>query len=490
MNRPVRSLAWVITLLLGSLLVAATWIQVVQAESLRERPDNRRTMLEEFGRQRGDILVDGEPLATSVPAEGDLPWLRTYPGGPGNAHVTGYFSMIYGSGGGLEGTESALLSGRDDSLFYRRLPDLFMGREPAGASIETTLHPGAQAAAEKALDGRRGAAVALDPRTGAILAMVSNPSYDPTRLTGNDLTAVQEAWAELNADPSQPLLNRALRGNGYPPGSVFKLVTAAAALEAGDHQPDTEVAAPHTYRLPNSSRELRNFGNKECTDDGSDTQSLADALRVSCNTAFARLGVELGAEQLSETASAFGFGQELSVPMSVTPSRFPQDPDDPQTALSALGQFEVRTTPLQVALLSAAIAREGQAMEPHLVDQVLDEDLDVISEHDPREMERAVSHETARELRDMMVGVVESGTGRAAAIEGVQVAGKTGTAEYDDADGRVHAWFTGFAPADDPQVAVAVVVEGVGRFATGETETGGSVAAPVARSIMEEVVSR
>lgn len=490
MNPPIRRLAWLIALLFAALLVAGSWIQVVDAQDLRERPGNRRTLLNEFGRERGQILVDGEAVATSVPSEGRVPWRRTYPQGEQYAHVTGWFSLIYGSGGGLEGAQSSLLSGTDDSLFYRRLPDLLTGQEPAGATIETTIDPSAQRAASEALGDRRGAAIAIDPRSGAILAMVSHPTFDPSALSQEDVSRVEAAWKELNADPERPLVNRTIGGNTYPPGSVFKLVTAAAALEDDLLEPDSTVPAPRTYTLPGTNTTLRNFGGKACTQDESDEQSLSDALRVSCNTAFADLGAELGDERLRTAAEDFGFGEQIRVPMRVTTSTFPDDPTEAQTALAALGQHDVRVTPLQVALISAAIANGGQAKEPHLVEQVLDQELDVISRAEAGDMGRAVSPETAEQLREMMVSVVESGTGRAAAIPGVRVAGKTGTAEFDDPDGRVHAWFTGFAPADDPQVAVAVVVEDVGRSASGETGTGGSVAAPIARSMMEEVITR
>ncbi len=489
MNPPIRRLAWLVALMFVALMAAGSWIQVVDADDLRERPGNRRTLLNEFGRERGQILVDGESIATSVPAQGRVPWRRTYPQGSAYAHVTGWFSLIYGSGGGLEGAASSVLSGRDDSLFYRRLPDLLTGQEPAGASLETTIHPGAQKAATDALAGRRGAAVALDPRTGAVLAMVSAPSFDPGALSQEDVGRVEAAWTDLNADPARPLTNRTI-AHTYPPGSVFKLVTAAAALEGDTLEPDSMLKAPQRYTLPDTKTSLRNFGGKTCTDDPSGQQSLTDALRVSCNTAFADLGVTLGDDALRDMAGKFGFGETLHVPMRVAPSSFPEDPNRAQTALAALGQHDVRTTPLQVALMSSAIAHGGQAKEPHLVQQTLDSDLDEISGADEGDLPRAVSQETADQLREMMVQVVESGTGRAAAIPGVRVAGKTGTAEFDDPDGRVHAWFTGFAPADDPQVAVAVVVEDVGRSASGETGTGGSVAAPIARSMMEEVITR
>ena len=354
-----------------------------------------------------------------------------------------------------------------------------------GAAVELTIDPAMQQAAWDALGDQRGAVVALDPTTGAILAMVSKPSYDPNVLASHDTAAVTEAWASLIDDPTDPVVNRAIAGTTYPPGSTFKLVTAAAALESG-LTTDSPLPAPDVYTLPGTSTTLQNFGGSSCSATGAMTMS--DALRISCNTAFADLGVRLGADALRDQAEAFGFDTDLSVPMTVTRSRFPADGaiDEAQTALSAIGQYDVRVTPLQVAMISAAIANGGVEMTPYLVSTVRDQDLSVIDTATPAALGRPVSSTTAAALREMMLGVVENGSGTSAQISGVQVAGKTGTAQTTDG-AAPHAWFTGFAPADDPQVAVAVVVENGGN--AGDEATGGKVAAPIARAVIEAALS-
>ncbi|MFK5633374.1 MULTISPECIES: peptidoglycan D,D-transpeptidase FtsI family protein [unclassified Ornithinimicrobium] len=480
MNTPIRRLALVVLVLFTALLLATTWIQFVTADDLRERPGNRRTLIESYARERGAILVDGTAVARSEAADGDLAWIRIYDQATRYAHVTGYWSFTYGAGLGLERASNGVLSGSDDSLFYQRLVDVVTGRPPQGATLELTIDPAVQAAAVEALGDRRGAAVALDPRTGAILAMVSRPSFDPNALSSHQLSAVDEAYAELNADPAQPLVNRAIAGDLYPPGSTYKLVVAAAALESGRFQADSELEGGLTYTLPGTETTLPNFGGAACDPEGRPT--LARSVQVSCNTSFAWLAGEVGEEALREQSEQFGFGQSVDVPMTVTPSTYPDDPDEAQVALTGIGQHEVRVTPLQVAMISAAIANDGVTMTPYLVDTVRNRDLEVIDATEERALSRAVSASTASALTEMMVSVVEAGSGVNARIEGVQVAGKTGTAEYGDTGGA-HAWFTGFAPADDPQIAVAVVVESATDNWTGET--GGLVAAPVARAMLE-----
>lgn len=484
MNTPIRRLAFLVFAMFAALLLSTTYIQFVQADDLQERPGNRRTLLESYSRDRGAIVVDGTAVADSRPTDDDLRWLRTYPDGSLYSHVTGYYSFIYGAGAGLERSRNAVLAGTDDSLFYRRVVDLLTGSTPSGAALELTIDPQVQTAAQAALGDRRGAVVALDPGTGAILALVSHPAYDPNSLSSHDLEAVEQAWAQLTQDPAQPLVNRAIAGDLYPPGSVFKLVVTAAALESGRYEPDTLLSGPQTYTLPGTSTVLPNFEGGTCGP--TDEVSLADSLRVSCNTSFAALAGELGAEALQDQAQAFGFGQELTIPMAVTPSSYPDEVDDAQLALTGIGQYDVRVTPLQMAMVSAAIANGGVVMEPYLVDTVRDSDLDVLNESGPRELSRGVSEETAQELSDMMVAVVESGSGTAGSVPGVQVAGKTGTAEFGSA-GAAHAWFTGFAPADDPQIAMAVIVESATDDWTGES--GGRVAAPIGAEILQAGVS-
>lgn len=485
MNTPIRRLAIVVSLMFAALLVSTTWVQFVSADDLRDRPGNRRTLIDTYSRDRGPILVDGTPVARSERTDDELQWLRVYDSATAYAHLTGYYSFTYGAGLGLERARNAVLAGTDDSLFYQRLSDVVTGRPATGAALELTIDPAVQQAALDALGDRRGAAVALDPRTGAILAMVSRPSYDPNALASHNLTAVDEAYRQLDTDPSRPLVNRAIAGDLYPPGSTFKLVAAAAALESGDYQPDTELEGPVTYTLPGTSTTLPNFGGAACDPEGKPT--LARSVQVSCNTSFAWLAGELGADALRAQSEKFGFGQPLQIPMSVTPSSYPESMDDAQLALTGIGQFDVRVTPLQVAMVSAAIAHDGVVMTPYLVDTVRSGDLKVLEKTEPRTLSRAVSGQTAQELTEMMKLVVEKGSGQAAQIQGVQVAGKTGTAEYGN-QGAAHAWFTGFAPADDPTIAVAVVVESATDSWTGET--GGLVAAPVARAMLQAGVER
>lgn len=481
MNTPLRRLASVVLVMFLALMVSVTWVQYSQAPDLNNDARNVRTLYREYGNARGPIVVAGESIAYSVPVDDAFGYQRVYADGPLYAHITGHYSIVYGRSG-IERAMNTELNGSSDSLFLDRIQDLVTGRQPQGAVVELTIDPVVQQAAWDALGDQRGAVVALDPTTGAILAMVSKPSYDPTVLASHDTVGVNQAWAALNEAADDPLANRAIAGDTYPPGSTFKVVTAAAALEAG-MTPETEVPAPTELDLPESSRVLRNFGGSACSSTG--TQTLADALRISCNTAFGQLGLDLGDAALRDQAEAFGFGSELFVPMSVTESSFPDEPDRPSTALSAIGQYEVRVTPLQVAMVSAAVANGGVQMEPYLVRAVRDQDLAVITETQPEELRRSVSPGTAEALTRMMAGVVESGTGRAAQIPGVTVAGKTGTAQTTQ-EAAPHAWFTAFAPVEQPRVAVAVVVENGGTM--GNEATGGAVAAPIARAVIEAVL--
>ena len=481
MNTPLRRLATVVLAMFGILVAGATWVQFLQAPNLNADSRNVRTLYREYGNPRGPIVVAGEAIASSTPVDDPFGYQRGYLSGPLYAHVTGYYSVVFGRHG-IEEWMNTELNGSADSLFYARLQDLVTGRQPLGASVELTIDPVAQQAAWDALGDQSGAVVAIDTSTGAILAMVSKPAYDPNVLASHDMAAVTEAWNALQGDPARPMENRAIAGRTYPPGSIFKLVTAAAALEAG-YAPDTSISAPVELQLPLSSSVLRNFGGAPCSATG--TTSLADALRISCNTAFAQLGLDLGDDALRAQAEAFGFDAPLNVPMRVAPSRFPADPDAPQTALSAIGQYDVAVTPLQMAMVSAAIANGGTQMSPYLVSAVRSQDLTIVEQTAPTVLGRPISPATAAALRDMMVEVVQSGTGRSAQISGIQVAGKTGTAQTS-ADAAPHAWFTAFAPAEAPRVAVAVIVENGGNM--GNEATGGAVAAPIARAVIEAVL--
>lgn len=489
MNTPLRRLATVVTVLFALLFGAGTYVQFVRASWLDARPGNARTLYKNFGRERQPIILAGRQIAVSKPVDDAYSYQRTYPDGPLYSAVTGYYSIVYGATG-IEAAEGSLLSGTADQLFVRRIQDLLTGKPAQGATVELTIQPKAQQAAWDALGDQRGAVVALDPRTGDILAMVSKPAYDPNRLASHDAAAVKKAYTALNDDDGRPLENRAIASRLYPPGSTFKLITAAAALESGDYEPDTEVDGPARLTLPQTKTTLPNDFPGACSPSGKIT--LKDALRISCNTAFGSVGMALGGEALREQATKFGFGQPLKMPLTVTPSQFPDNPSPAQVAQSAIGQFDVRVSPLQMAMVSAAIANRGVLMKPRLVNRILAADLTVMSRPQTEELGRAVSTGTADELTDMMEAVVTSGTGTRAQLDGVRVAGKTGTAEQGkDAQGRQrppNAWFTAFAPADDPQVAVAVIVEDGGTL--GDEASGGRVAAPIAKKVMEAVISQ
>ncbi len=484
MNNPIRRLSLLVAVLFCTLFIASSWIQFVQASELRDKPGNRRTLLATYSRERGAILVGGEAIARSEQTDDDLKYRRTYPQGELYSHVTGYYSFLFGAGGGLESAENDLLTGESAQLLYRRLGDLLTGRQPTGVNLELTINPKAQQAAERGLGNQRGAVVALDPRTGAILAYVSHPQYDPNTLSGHENGPVQRAWSQLNSDSSQPLVDRAISGNLYPPGSVFKIVTAAAALSSGKFTESSQLPGPKVLDLPETSAGLVNDWNGPC---GNGTVTLTAALEKSCNTAFGWLGMELGEQTMQDQAAKFGFGQKLSIPMKVTPSSVPTGMNKPQQAQSAIGQFDVRVTPMQVAMVSAAVANKGTVMTPFLVKQTRGADLEVIDQTAPKELGQAVSPEVAEALTRMMETVVKSGTGTRAQIPGVAVAGKSGTAEHGE--GRApHAWFTSFAPADDPQVAVAVVIEDGGR--AGNDAAGGRISAPIARDVMKAVIEQ
>ena len=484
MNSPVRRLSLVVAALFASLLVSTTLIQYVFAADLNARPDNRRTLLSTYARERGEILVGQTPVARSVPSDDEYKYQRQYDDGPLYAHVTGFYSF-YGAAGGLEEAENAMLSGSSDKLFYRRVSDLFTGRRPQGANIETTLDPAVQKAASEGMEGIRGAAVALDPETGAILAMVSHPTFDPNDLAGHDLEDVGTNYEALNEDPDKPLVNRSIGGDLYPPGSVFKVVTAAAALSTGEYTEDSVLPGPAELDLPDTTADLPNYNDRACSPSGEVT--MTEALTVSCNTAFAYLGMEIGATALQEQAAKFGFGDSITIPMRVTPSTVPPEMNMPQLAQASIGQYDVRTTPLQMAMVAAGVANRGVVMKPYLVESVIGSDLAVIESADPQELSEAVTPEVAAQLTRMMESVVEDGTGRRAQIEGVDVAGKTGTAQHGEGR-KAHAWFISFAPADDPQIAVAVIAEDGG--VAGSEAGGGTVAAPIARTMMEARLSR
>jgi peptidoglycan glycosyltransferase len=484
LNTQIRRITNLVITMFIALLVALTYVQFAKASELRADPRNSRTFFASFARDRGPIVVSGgEVIASSQPVDDAYGYQRSYAAGTLYAPVTGYFTVI-GPPAGIEAVENEVLVGTSDSLFWTRIQDLFTGSQPRGGAIELTLEPKVQQAAWDALGDNRGAVVALDPATGEILAMVSKPSFDPNILAAHSPTEVETTYKALEADPTKPLYNRTIAGNLYAPGSTFKLITAAAALESGAYTPTTELEAPATLALPNTSHQLTNFADSSCAASGKMT--LSDAMAVSCNTAFGQLGMDLGQRAIREQAEAFGFGEGLRVPLQVTPSQFPNGMDRAQTAMAAIGQYDNRVTPLQMAMVVSAITNDGQLMTPHLVRTKRDADLNVISTTQVSELSRPISTVTARDLKRMMVQVVTGGTAGRAAVSGVTVGAKTGTAQKGEGMAP-DVWTVGFGQVDGRSVAVAVVIEDGG--SQGLQGSGGQVAAPVLSQVIKAALT-
>jgi peptidoglycan glycosyltransferase len=474
-----RKLSVVVAVLFLALLVNVNIVQVARQDSLANGVGNNRSLIREYARQRGPILVGVSPIATSTLVNGLLRYQRSYTNGALYAPATGFYSLIYGRTG-IERAENDVLSGSDPRFALQRLSDLVAGRAVKGGSVLLTLNAKAQAAAMAQMAGKVGAVVAIQPSTGAILALVSNPSFDPTPLASTDTAVERKAWATLIADPAKPMLNRPL-AELYPPGSTFKIVTLSAALSSGKYNLDTLIPSPATITLPGTHTKLSNENGQQC---GNGMVTLAYALAVSCNTAFANVGIALGGDALQKQAELYGFNSSFQVPMTAATSTFPTNLVKAQAAQSAIGQFDVRSTALQMAMVAAGVANGGVVNRPYLVSQALGPDLSVLDSAQVTPFNQAVTAQVAQMVTDMMVGVVENGTGTNAQIPGVKVAGKTGTAQTGG--GRPpDAWFVSFAPADGAQVAVAVVVEGAKN--DGEI-SGGRLAAPVAKAVMEAVL--
>ena len=475
MNRQIGRLAAVVLVLFGALFVNLNVITLLQADDLATHPANRRLIIREYGIERGPIVVGEVAIARSVETEGEFRYRRTYADPELYSHLTGYYSIWLGRSG-LEAALNEDLTGRPTEVLAQNLGEFLGSRDRPGNAVELTIDPRAQEAARAALDGREGAVVAIDPTNGAVLASYASPNFDPDPLSSHSPREMNEAWEPLREDPDAPLVDRT-RSETYPPGSAFKLLVAAAALERG-LQPGTEFPDEVLYDVPQTTADIGNFSGGTCT--AGDTIDLADAFRVSCNTVFARLGVEeLGAEGLVQQAERFGFNRRIPYELSVEQSVVPDDLDVPATAQSAIGQRDVRATPLHMAMIAGAVANGGQLMRPHVVASVRDPSgtrlrgPDVGRWTDPPGDGQPISPRTAQQLREMMVLAVEEGTGRAARIDGVRVGGKTGTAQTG---GQPVAWFIGFA---GDRVAIAVAVPDAG-----EDGTGGAVAAPIAQRVM------
>jgi peptidoglycan glycosyltransferase len=452
MNKELKRVSIAVLLMFMALFTSTTIITVFQVDKLNADPRNVRTLYDGYSAERGPILVDGQAVAESKPAADQYKFQRVYSNPALYSAVTGYFTLSQGDTG-VEGALNDYLSGSAKSQFFDQINSIITGQPPKGAAVSLTINPKAQQAAWDALGNNAGAVVAINPKTGAILAI---------------------------ADPTRPLINRAIAGDLYHPGSVFKLVVASAAFDSGKFTPDSTFPNPTSLQLPGSTTSINNAEGGNCG--GTPTVTIATALRLSCNIPFAQLGAALGSAEISRYAQAYGFGQPLRIPMSVTPSLYPQNTDAAKVMLSSFGQDEDRVTPLQMAMVSAAIANGGNLMQPTLIDHIAAPNLSVIQPFQQKVLSQPISAQTSATLTQLMINNVTSGAANNARINGVDVAGKTGTAQ--NGVGRPYTlWFTGFAPANDPQVAVAVVVEN-------GTSFGNAVASPIAKKVIEAVLSK
>ncbi|MDO0932102.1 penicillin-binding transpeptidase domain-containing protein [Streptomyces sp. DG2A-72] len=481
MNKTIRRASVFALLLVFALLVRATWVQFYDGQALADDSKNRRNAIETYSSPLGNIIVAGESITGSARTKGsDLAYKRTYTDGELYAAVTGYASQSYAPTQ-LEGIYQDLLNGTDTRL--KTLMDTVTDKRADPGNVVTTIDPAVQKAAYDALGDKKGAAVAIDPTTGKILAVVSTPSYDPTSLTDADTAGT--AWKKLNADSDKPLTNRALR-QPLPPGSTFKLVVAAAALEDGLYSSvDEKTDSPNPYPLPGTTRALEN----ENASAPCKNATIRTALQYSCNNVFGKMAVDLGQDKLKAMAEKFGFNDETQdIPVRAYPSVYPSGMDKAQTALTGIGQFDVTATPLQMAMVSAAIANGGEMVTPHMVSEITDSGGNALENYDDKtDTTRIVSSDTAEQLQSAMETVVSKGTGTNAQISGATVGGKTGTAQHGENNSKTpYAWFTSYAKAGDKEVAVAVMVEQ--SDAARSEVSGNGLAAPVAKAMMKAAV--
>ena len=485
MNQAIRN-SWIAATAMFALIFGAlSYVQVVGADELKANAWNTRTLIQNYCNDRGAIIVGGTPIAQSVPGSESCQFQRTYTQPELYAGVTGYFSRNYG----LTGMELAMneqLAGSSDQLFLDRVGQLFLGNQPKGASVELTLDPKIQKLAYDLIpDGQRGSIVVTNPKTGAILAMVSKPSYNPNLVATQDSDAEAANITALNKIPGINL-NQSVSGPTgalLAPGSVFKIIDTAAALGSGKYNKDSELPNPAELPFPGIQYKLPNYAGGNCYT--RDTASFAFALQQSCNTPFAKIALDLGQKAIADQAAKFGFGQDFGDQLKLDSAKsfFPTEPlDDAGLAQSAIGQRDVRATPLQINLMTSAIANGGVEMKPNLIKTLRAPDLRIINEPKPESLRTSTTPEISRQITEWMASVVSDGIAKGAAVPGVQVAGKTGTAELGD--GKNNSWFTGFAPANDPQVAVTIVMQGV------DITTGAQLTSPNAKKIFEAVLNK
>lgn len=482
METQIRRVGIGLVVALVAVLAQLNYLQIFAAQRIAAHPANIRRLIQEYSVKRGDIVTaDGVTVAESKSTGGRFKYQRVYPEGELFAHIAGFYSLVYGAEG-IERSFNNQLLGESRVLSMQDIEDRFLGGGSDGDDVVLTIDSVLQGAAQEALGSERGAIVAIDPTNGFVRAMYSNPSYDPNKLASHDGKEARAFRRSLEPESRDTPLRNLAATQGYPPGSTFKVVTGAAALESGKYSPRSVFPDPVELELPLTNETLTNFTKESCA--GGVEIDLFEAMRISCDTTFAILGLEIPDETL-EVAEKFGFNARIPFDLVTQPSIFPDipDEDEPLRAYAAIGQGDTIATPLQMAQVAATIANDGEVLRPRLVSEVIDPSGEVVETYDREALGRALLPETAQLMTDMMVAVVESGTGTAAAIPGIEVAGKTGTAQTGIEGANPHTWFICFAPARRPRLAVAVIVEHGGSF--GSEATGGAVAAPLAKRILE-----
>jgi peptidoglycan glycosyltransferase len=484
MNIGIKRVGVAIMILFLGLVVQLTYLQVVHSNTLADDPHNARKFLRDISRPRGDIVTaDGVVLAKSVPTHDEFKYQRVYTPATAKlfAQVVGYQSIQFGSIG-VEAKYSSELAGRNLGFSPKQLSQA-LSSQPATGTVVLNLSAKAQLAAAAALDNRRGSVVVLDVHTGGVVAAYSNPTFDPTLLASHDVKTAQAAREFLLAVPDNPMLARAWR-ELYPPGSTFKTVTASTALE-DNVDVNTQFPRVTQIPLPLTTNVLRNFGGERCGG------PLEESFTVSCNTTFGRVGLDLR-DQLAEGADRFGLNSppppsdlDPQIVSSVGPKVGSYKRDAPLFAFAAIGQGPVSVSPIEMALVAESVATGGVMLVPHVAAKIEDVDGNVVRTIGTKDWRRTMSPATAAVMKQFMLSVVNSpqGTGTAAQIPGIQVAGKTGTAETAAGESP-HAWFIAFAPADNPQYAISVLVEHGGTDGINAEATGGRVAAPIAAAVL------
>ncbi|GAA1498931.1 penicillin-binding transpeptidase domain-containing protein [Paeniglutamicibacter kerguelensis] len=481
MNQAIRN-TWIAVVLLFVLCLGSlSYVQFFAASDLNNNALNKRQLFREFDLPRGAILVDGKPIAESKPSEGQFKYQRTYTDPELYAFLTGFYSLT-NSSTQLESVMNDELTGQSQDQFFDRMINLFSGRANEGASVELTIDGKLQKFVYDLIpDGTRGTIIVSEPKTGNILAMASKPSYDTNLLAVQSSKEAAANMKKLLKVPGlSPYVNPAL-GNLTAPGSTFKVLDLVAAIESGKYNADTVMKNPAKVTLPGTTTPLGNFFGGNCA--AKTEAPLSFIVAQSCNTPFVEISEKLGAEPFEKVTKNFGFGQQLNIPLRVVPSVFPPNLDPAALGQSVIGQRDVKATAMQMNMVAMGIANGGKIMQPNLIKRVIAPDLKVLSETKPKEFATATSKDVADQVTDLMRGPVKSGTAVRAQVPGLDIAAKTGTSQIGGST-LVNSWITGFAPANDPQVAVTIVFEKI------DFKTGSSLTSPNLKKILEAVFNQ